>query len=40
MTANPTGFLTLDKLLVYSPLGLTFVDDFTGQLELGTSTRP
>ena len=40
MIAIPTGFLIVDTLLVYSPLGLSFVDDFTGQPQLGTSTRP
>ena len=35
MIAIPTGFLIVDTLLAYSPLGLSLVDDFTGQPQIG-----
>ena len=35
MSAIPTRWLPLGKLLVYSPLGLSFVDDFTGTAQVG-----
>jgi hypothetical protein len=35
MSAIPARFLPLGNLLVFSPLGLSFVDDFTGDRPVG-----
>ncbi len=35
MSAIPAGFLPLGNLLVFSPLGLSFIDDFTGEDPIG-----
>jgi hypothetical protein len=35
MTAIPSRFLPLGRLLVFSPLGLSFLDDYTGQYPIG-----
>jgi hypothetical protein len=35
MSANPARFLSLGNLMVFSPLGLSFVDDFTGKDPVG-----
>jgi hypothetical protein len=35
MSAIPARFLPLGNLLVFSPLGLSFVDDFTGEGPVG-----
>ena len=35
MTAIPARFLPLGRLLVFSPLGLSFLDDFTGEHPIG-----
>jgi hypothetical protein len=38
MTATPARLLSLGNLLVFSPLGLSFVDDFTGLAQIGSVT--
>jgi len=35
MTAIPARFLPLGRLLVFSPLGLSLLDDFTGERPIG-----
>ena len=37
MTAIATRWLPLGDMLVFSPLGLSFVDDFTGQAQIGSA---
>ncbi len=38
MSTTPGTFLPQGALLVYSPLGLSFVDDFTGAAQVGSLT--